>query len=531
MKNKQKYSILIGSIILGLFCYNSANAIVFNPNNIISDEEMLDSSAMSLSEISAFLKQKDGYISKMKFPDAFGQSRSAAEIIFNAAVNNYDCENSDDYKKWTDAQKKVYCKPAQVNPKILLVLLQKEQSLLDHKAPSQKKLDWATGYGVCDSCSMSDPSIQRFKGFGKQINSAALQFYDYVTNPRDYGFKVGETYNISNTNKPNTIVRPENNATAGLYNYTPHVYNGNYNFFKLWNKYFTFSYTNGTLMQIKGEVGVWLIQDGVRRPFLTKGALTSRFDPNKIVQVNKSDLEKYPIGAAIKFPQYSLVRSPRGTVFLIIDDIRRGFASGEALRKIGINPEEIIDAEWEDINAYEEGIPITASSTYPTGALLQDNKTGGIYFVSEGTKAPLWDAILLKTKFKYKSITPVAPEKLSSYKTVDPVMYQDGELLKNKDSAAVYIIDNNKKRLIVSGELFMALGYKWDNIIPVSKKMLDFYPNGEALAKMYSEEEIEIKDTNFDLASGTTDTLNEDIYNSSNTEDALQSEIDDILNP
>ena len=33
------------------------------------------------------------------------------------------------------------------------------------------------------------------------------------------------------------------------------------------------------------------------------------------------------------------------------------------------------------------------------GALLQDKSTGGVFYVYEGTKAPLWDAVLLKTKF------------------------------------------------------------------------------------------------------------------------------------
>ncbi|MCD4761893.1 hypothetical protein K8R32_02940 [bacterium] len=220
-----------------------------------------------------------------------------------------------------------------------------------------------------------------------------------------------------------------------------------------------------------GEPGVWLIKNSQKRPFLTKGALTTRYDLNKVVQVNKSELNRYPTGPAIKFPQYSLLRSPRGTIFLLVDDKRRGFASSEAFRKIGFNPEEVINASWPDINAYEEGVPITATSSYPTGALLQDNKTGGIYYVSEGTKAPLWDSILLKTKFRRNSITPVAPEKLASYKTVEPAIFNDGELLKTQGQPAVYVIDNKRKRPVVSGKIFEQLGYKWENIIEVLTKM------------------------------------------------------------
>ncbi|MEN9378840.1 MAG: hypothetical protein RJB15_518, partial [Pseudomonadota bacterium] len=51
--------------------------------------------------------------------------------------------------------------------------LQKEQSLVTDDTPTQKQLDWAAGYGVCDACSMNDPSLQRFRGFAIQTRRAA----------------------------------------------------------------------------------------------------------------------------------------------------------------------------------------------------------------------------------------------------------------------------------------------------------------------------------------------------------------------
>lgn len=407
------------------------------------------------------------------------------------------------------------------------MLLQKEQSLLDDKSPTQKQLDWATGYGVCDNCSMNDPAIQRWRGFGRQVNSAALQFYDYLQNSQYYTYKAGHTYSIANTDRPTSLVAIQNQATAALYNYTPHVYNGNFNFFTLWMRYFTRSYPNNSLLQAKGESGVWLIKDNQRRPFLSRGALTSRYDIKKIIQVNKVDLEKYPIGPPIKFAQYSILRSPRGTVFLLVDDTRRGFASQEAFRKIGFNPEEIINASWEDINTYKEGSPITATSTYPTGALLQDKTTGGIYYVSEGTKAPLWDKVLLQTKFKHKSIHAVNPEELKRFQTIAPAIFGDGELLTPSNSPAVYVIDNKQKRPIVSADAFLDLGYKWDNIITVPKQIIDLYPTGEILGKEYQETDIEIIDP---LATSTASIITANT-SSTTVDQATQAEINDILNP
>jgi hypothetical protein len=369
---------------------------------------------------------------------------------------------------------------------------------------------------------MNDPAIQRWRGFGKQVNSASLQFSDYLNSPQYYTYKAGNTYTISNTGRPSSIVTIKNSATAGLYNYTPHVYNGNFNFFKLWTRYFTRSYPNNSLLQAKGEVGVWLIKDGKKRPFLSRGALTTRYDLDKVIQVNKADLDKYQTGAPIKFAQYSILRSPRGTIFLLVDDTRRGFTSQEAFRKIGFNPEEIINASWDDINVYTEGAPITEDSEYATGALLQDKTTGGIYYVSEQTKAPLLDRVLLETRFKRKSIFQVEPEKLARYKTIGPALFTDGEILTADNSPAVYVIDKMKKRAVLSADAFLALGYKWENVISVPSKIIALYEDGEPLGKNYEEQEIEIMDPmtslNFDISSATTT-------------DDLEKEIDAVLNP
>jgi len=481
-----------------IFCHAGASAEAdFDPDYIISDAEMLDASTMTLEDIEAFLVDKNSYLANYKTANADGRTKTAAEIIYEAA-NNYDCYGVELSDNPTRAERAIKCPPATINPKVLLVLLQKEQSLIENPAPAKSELDWATGYGCPDSRACNT----YWQGFGKQVNSAALQFYDYMENYRKslldendedyedyhYTYKAGNTYTVSNTAHPDIQIMPQNQATAALYNYTPHVYWGNYNFYNLWRRYFTVNYPNGSLLQARGEPGVWLIQNGKKRPFLSRGALTSRFDTAKIIAVDESELDGYPLGAPVKFPQYSLVRSPRGTIYLLVDDQRRGFASSEAFRRIGYNPAEVMDASWEDINAYTEGPPITASSTYPTGALLQDKTTGGVYWVTEGTKAPLWDAALLATKFRGKVIIPETPEKLASFETVAPVVFDNGELLKSNTSSGVYVIEDGKKRPVTSAGVFTGLGYKWNNIVTVSNKILDLYPFGEPLSQVYNSD-------------------------------------------
>jgi hypothetical protein len=182
----------------------------FNPNHFISDYEMFDYDSMSLGEIQAFLDLKDGFIADWTTEDKNGELKTPAEIIFNASQEH------------------------KVSPKTLIVLLQKEQGLIQNASPTQKRLDWATGYAVCDSCKMSDPRIQKFKGFGKQVDHAASALRFYTENAHKHGFikKKGESYTITGQ----TVI-PESQATGNLYTYTPHI-RGNYTFWRVYQSYF-----------------------------------------------------------------------------------------------------------------------------------------------------------------------------------------------------------------------------------------------------------------------------------------------------
>jgi hypothetical protein len=166
---------------------------------------------------------------------------------------------------------------------------------------------------------------------------------------------------------------------------------------------------------------------------------------------------------------------------LIIDDKRHGFVSQDALRLLGINPEEIIDVTWEELSPYEESKPITIESAYPTGALLQNNRTGGVYYVENGEKFPIWSKEIMINVYANKKIIPVTPEELDKYETKTPVKFKDGELIKDRNKPDVYIISNGKRFPILSGEIFEKKGYTWDNIIITNEKSVLLHQLGEII--------------------------------------------------
>jgi hypothetical protein len=430
----------------------------FDPNYIISDAEIFNYNSMNVTDIQKFLESKGSYLAAYTVVDPnTGISETSAQAIYDR------------------------CQANKISPRFVLVLLQKEQGLIEDSSPSQGSLDWATGYGCPDGGGCNS----RWQGLWRQINSATLQFYDYMTNSNDYGYQKGQTYTISNTLSnmcsAKQVVTPYNNATAALYNYTPHVFNGNYNFFILWQKYFARNYPDGSLLQAKGNKTIWLIQDGKKRAFTSASVAASRYDVNKIVTVEKSDMDKFATSTPIKFANYSLIRSPRGTVFLLVDNEKRGFTSRNVFKTFGYNPAEVVAASWDDVNSYPEGAPLTATSTYPTGALLQDKKTGGIYWVYGGKKAPVADRTLLATKFKNKKIIATTATELAKYPATDPILFGDGELLSSPSSASIYLIAGGLKRPFMSTDLLTKLGYKLSNVIKVTPQFLANYENGEVI--------------------------------------------------
>lgn len=462
MKKNNKLAILFLSltVIIGLTKTTQAQDIRadFDPAYIISDAEILNYNSMTANEIQKFLESKGSYLAAYSVTNPeTGLTETAAETIYGR------------------------CQANKISPRFVLVLLQKEQGLTEDPNPSTGALNAATGYGCPDGGGCNT----RWQGFWRQVNSATLQFYDYMTSPGDYSFQKGNTYVFKNTystiTNGSTVVTPYNTATAALYNYTPHVFNGNYNFYVLWQKYFSRNYPDGSLLQIKNDKNIWLIQDGRKRLFTSKAVLSSRFDINKVILVEKADLDKFGTSTPIKFPNYSLIRSPRGTVFLLVDDERRGIASQTIFKKFGYNKAEIISANWDDINSYKEGANLTATSTYPSGALLQDKKTGGVYWVYNGKKAPLQDKNLLTYKFKGKKIIKATTAELDQYPTTEPILFGNGELLKTASSPAVYLIYEGQKRPFMSSDLLTKLGYKLSNIITVSPQFLANYANGEVI--------------------------------------------------
>lgn len=423
----------------------------FNRNNIISDEDMTVVT-MSLKQIQQFLETKDGVL-KNYTDTVNGEVKTAAEIIY---------EVSQEFR---------------ISPMFLIVTLQKEQSLITSPNPSERALNFAMGYGCPDSGGCSEA----YRGLFMQLRSAARQVrVNYLDRIDSQGATIsGWAPGITKT-VDGVDVTPQNKATAALYTYTPHI-RGNELFWKIWNAWFAITYPDGALLRVRGEGGIWLIRNGKRHPFYSAPAFFSNYDIRRVVDVSLEELLKYEVGAPITFPNFSLVQAPTGGVYLIVDDVKRPIVSREVFQKIGFNPEEIQPATWDELDAYEQGEPITIESVFPNGILQQSRQTGAIYYVQDNIVHTIHSKEILNNRFRGQRWTTVDQSVIDSYVKGEPVRFRDGTIVTSPNANGVWYIANGKRRGIPSPEIFKALGLRWEYLIRTTDVALFSHPEGEPI--------------------------------------------------
>lgn len=198
---------------------SAANAADWNAGNIIDDAVFYDSNAMSSGEIQTFMERQV-------------RSCQSGYTCIKDYRQNTDNRPADRYcdgytGRANESASTIIDRVARscgISQKSLLVLLQKEQGLVTSTSPSAWNYSAATGQG-CPDTAPCDPSTS---GFFYQVYYAARQFEIYRLSPTSWGYQAGRYNNIlynPNGNCGTQRVYIENQATAGLYIYTPYVPN------------------------------------------------------------------------------------------------------------------------------------------------------------------------------------------------------------------------------------------------------------------------------------------------------------------
>ncbi len=427
------------------------------------DLDTAPGTSLSPTAIAQFLVGTGGAIGWMTFDDR-GTVRSTPDIIADAAMS------------------------FRVSSQYLLALLEKEMGLASDSSPTANQLNFAMGYGCPSSCD------SRYAGFAKQVRLAAEQTRAYLDdlNTRNLttsGWGVG----VAKTTLDGITVVPVNRITAALYTYNPVVgvygggdgrYGGVSLLWKIWGQWFTLRHPDGSLLRARGQIGVWLLENGTKRPFHSKAALYASYDPRAVIDVDVTELALYPTGIPIDFPGVGLVRIETGGVYLLVNGEKRPIQSREIFRGFGFNPEEVQKVALSQLAGIPTGTPLSLDEQYPTGKLFQIRGTGGVVWVKDGIRHAVLDRAVWRNRFGGERPSPITLTQVLQYPKGDPVGFRDGTLVRAAGDGSVYVISNGQKLPFTDPVTFRRLGYKWARIVVTTQAVLALHPTGPAITSV-----------------------------------------------
>lgn len=288
-----------------------------------------------------------------------------------------------------------------ISQKSLIVMLQKEQSLVTDDWPWPKQYQKAMGYYCPDDPNNPGWCHPEYAGFFNQVYNAALQLNRYRLYPENYNHAIGRTsYVAYQANAPScggTSLTMQTAATAALYNYTPYQPNaaalnnlygigdacsayGNRNYWRMFNDWFGSTYTNESVISFKSHVANlgWL-------PATAYSGVTGTTGEQRV-------MEAFKINGLVEYSSYNSSTGWQPTV-------SQGMISGTTGQKnpiqaIKINPIGVLAGKYTiyyRAHVSNVGWMGWAKNGAPAGVTGNNNKNieaFEIMLVSNGSLAP-----------------------------------------------------------------------------------------------------------------------------------------------
>lgn len=370
----------------------AAVASDFNAGDIISDALFFDGAALTASEVQATLSAKvpscrSGYTCLKDYRQTT-TTRAAVAGRCDAYTGA-----SNELASVIIAKVGAACG---ISQKALLVLLEKEQGLVSDTWPDSTQYQKATGYACPDTAACDSTYL----GFFNQVYNAALQFKRYAANPTGWNHVAGRVNAIryspsASCGSSNVFI--QNQATAGLYNYTPYQPNGaalanlygtgdgcsaygNRNFWRIYTDWFGSTTAGTSLVRTTSNATVYIVSGTSKYPVLNQEMLTAYAPLGQVGFVSQSYLD----GFATMQPAGRVMRSPNGTIYFTDASIKLPFGS------CGL----VVDYGGKcDVSGFVQlsDDQLSGFATGPAMGPILGTTAGSRYYVTSGTKREILD--------------------------------------------------------------------------------------------------------------------------------------------
>lgn len=358
----------------------------FRAGNIISDAVFYNSNAMTASQIQGFIDAKESCVAGYTCLENFRQNTvSRAADAKCGAYSGVASQRASDII-YSVAQS------CGLNPQVLLVLLEKEEGLVSSNSPSASRFNIATGYACPDTA----PCDAQYYGFYNQVYKAAWQYQTYRLFPSSFSYRAGRVNNIlwnPNSGCGSSPVYIENQATAGLYIYTPYQPNaaaldhpyglgdscssyGNRNFWRIFTDWFGDPQGGGWFAKTADSSTVYLLTADHKYAVPNGDILSAYWALGPYRTVSAAYLAQFTTG----LPLAQLVRDPTtGEIFYSDAGVKHHVGTCDQLIDYNTSCSNYIDLTPTQILALTSGADLTR--------FARSTITGAIYYVTAGKKS------------------------------------------------------------------------------------------------------------------------------------------------
>lgn len=422
---------IISTLVVGTFVFSinaiAADARTYNPGRIIDDVVFTDKNSMTVQQIQNFLNSKtvcDTY--GIKTSELGGGTRAqwlAASGISTPITCLRDfyenpLNNENNYGRAIPAGAISaaqiiynYSQQFSINPKVILVTLQKENGLVTDEWPTPLQFTQAMGFGCPDNIAPGAPACDPSYGsFSAQIYQAARHFRGFFNaSPGWYiPFTTGNNFVrwSPNVSCGGSTVDIENRSTVALYSYTPYQPNqaaknaqygtgdacsayGNRNFYMFFNDWF--GQTVGTQdLVTDGVSGIYYVSNNYKyyvasmTDFYNYGYKDS--DVARINRISTSQLNQIPINSSMSHISVVVASLEQG-IYLISNGIRHYIPSMSLLHSYGFTDSDIMLISEASMNRYR----LAANNL---NSFISDD-AGFAYKVEDGTRRGIYQPRIL----------------------------------------------------------------------------------------------------------------------------------------
>ncbi|MBI2355827.1 MAG: hypothetical protein HYV13_01300 [Candidatus Doudnabacteria bacterium] len=470
---------LISALVLPSFVFAQQPVDpAFNPNLLIPDEAFADVGTFgTAANIQKFLEQRSSvlantspdFLMKLREPDTLtkvgledlqpnlGRLRTAAELIYDSAVSKG------------------------LNPQVLLVMLQKEQSLINGSFTSddslQRALDRAVGFGCPDYEGCGDiflgfyrqlfgtfdssgsrwlgAAASLMKSFRYEISGVRVGRGPMVDgNNQVFGRPVvrttrkGDSAVIDNTNggfsgvAPTQTVTFGNFATAALYRYTPHVFNGNYNFWKFYTTWFR--YPNGTVIQKVGDTATYVIDNGSKRLFSAFVAQQRKINSLNIVTVSQTEFDTYLTDKPMPPLDQTLIKGDVSAAVHLILDTKKHIISYPVFVQRKLSFANVVTLPQAEVDSYESGSILPPLD----GSLITGELDKTVYLMESGLRRPITYEVFVARKYSFGKLMKLTDAEVSGIPSGPFVYPPDSVSINLKGDTGIYWFKDGQKRFV-----------------------------------------------------------------------------------